>query len=727
MPPFRKTHLAILAAALAPALFPLAPVRACGPDFPNAYLAEGSVSLLNAPEGYFASEIARLAQGGARVLLADDARPATRQAESLIAAANAARRDNELTETGVLRLKLARRGLAPARIDALASELETVRASIFARSWGVTPTFSADMPAEFALYLQGAFAYWKGDHAAAREHWTKLLALPENDRRHHTVNATYMLGRMNLGRIRLRAENDNDSCTTAPVPGNSYSRKPKDAMLESAQWLRKTREAAAAGFNDLSGLATASLGWEARAWLEAGDYAKAIHLYMRQYATGGEQNTKSAIESLRITAAAVLQTAGFDTLDETGDATTRCLRELAQDELSRRVVTVYLLARSGTLYHLGSDTENRLARQSRAWAGVLQTTGLRDVPDTDLLAWLAYQAGYFDMARDWAALAPGDSVPANWIRAKLALRSGDLAAGEALLEKVTSGSDLAGEACPVAWSELGRVRMSRENHTAALDAFLRGGHWEDAAYIAERVLTPDELRAYVDLHCPEYTHPGKENDLGASDHDSYWIRGEASSRNALRHLLARRLARSNQPAAAAKYFPEDLHDACATYFAGVREGFDTTLPAETRARAFWRAALTIREKGMELLGTELAPDFSIWGGSFETTGIAAARKGRLRLETGPAAPTAGELSRLEKNAVPEKRFHYRYRAAELGMWAASLLPNDSDETAAILNTAGGWLKNRDPKAANAFYRALVIRCPNTPLGKAAAAKNWFPD
>lgn len=77
--------------------------------------------------------------------------------------------------------------------------------------------------------------------------------------------------------------------------------------------------------------------------------------------------------------------------------------------------------------------------------------------------------------------------------------------------------------------------------------------------------------------------------------------------------------------------------------------------------------------------------------------------------------------------MPDQRFHYRYRAAELAWWAASLMPNDSDETARILATAGNWIKRRAPKEANKFYQALVIRCGNTDLGRIATERNWLPD
>ena len=129
---------------------------------------------------------------------------------------------------------------------------------------------------------------------------------------------------------------------------------------------------------------------------------------------------------------------------------------------------------------------------------------------------------------------------------------------------------------------------------------------------------------------------------------------------------------------------------------------------------------------MDLLGTELDPDWAIWSGDFALGDAGAARRKGPGAEGGVLAPTPLELERLAAQRVPEKRFHYRYRAADLAWWAASLLPNDADETAEILATAGGWLKARDPEAAKPFYQALVIRCGNTAAGRAAAQKRWFP-
>ena len=54
------------------------------------------------------------------------------------------------------------------------------------------------------------------------------------------------------------------------------------------------------------------------------------------------------------------------------------------------------------------------------------------------------------------------------------------------------------------------------------------------------------------------------------------------------------------------------------------------------------------------------------------------------------------------------------------------MPDDSEETAKVLCTAGGWLKALDPKAANRFFKALVTRCGETALGREAKRTKWFP-
>ena len=63
----------------------------------------------------------------------------------------------------------------------------------------------------------------------------------------------------------------------------------------------------------------------------------------------------------------------------------------------------------------------------------------------------------------------------------------------------------------------------------------------------------------------------------------------------------------------------------------------------------------------------------------------------------------------------------------VAVWsAAELLPDDSDALAKKLIEAGGWMKAKDPKPADRFYKALVKRCANNSWGRLAAEQHWFP-
>jgi len=83
--------------------------------------------------------------------------------------------------------------------------------------------------------------------------------------------------------------------------------------------------------------------------------------------------------------------------------------------------------------------------------------------------------------------------------------------------------------------------LSRSEFTQALDALLRSGFWQDAAYVAERVLTTAELKNYVDEN---WSAPAVESDQSDT-------RGKD-----IRYLLARRLTREMHSDKAREYYPE---------------------------------------------------------------------------------------------------------------------------------------------------------------------------
>ena len=547
---------------------------------------------------------------------------------------------------------------------------------------GIIP---AGLPAEFAHYLAGALAWYENDLVGAGAEWRAVLALPEAERHYRSTWAAYMLGRSAAGNY---------------------------PATEARQWFAETRELARAGFADSINLAGASYGEEARRALAARDFVRAMGLYLDQYATGDE----TAYASLRVVAAAAAKS----------DEKQKC--EIARDPRARRLLTAWFLSR----FVSGGDTEAAPA-DLPAWTAALVGAQVQDVAQADRLAWLAYEAGDFNLATTWAGLAPETSAETHWVRAKLALRDNRLCVGAKELGCAAASPDLAAIYRSTVLGELGRVELALDRREAALTAWLDGAHWEDAAYVAERLLTIDELKVFCANYCPVVRplyEPGSgeivtPQTLGLARAEGRGFRGETngSLQTELAELLARRLVRAGRVEEAKIYFGEKNRAVLAAYVTAVQAGFNLTLPAKKRARAFWCAARLVRTEGMALMGAELEPDFAIWDGAFSVDGVGGARQ---RLPAGRFSPTKEETERLGSIAIPAKRFSYRYRAADLAWWASSLLPNDNDETAMMLATAGGWLKSRDPLEADRFYRALVIRCGRTKLGRAAAALRWFP-
>ena len=260
---------------------------------------------------------------------------------------------------------------------------------------------------------------------------------------------------------------------------------------------------------------------------------------------------------------------------------------------------------------------------------------------------------------------------------------------------------------------------------------LKGQLWEDAAFVAERVLTANELKRYVDA-LPK-TKPPKE--------------GEDYNKK-LRYLLGRRLVREDRYADAQQYLPPPYDKVLERYVKALKDGANEKLSKTERAHAWFTSAWLARYDGMELMGTEGAPDAFAESGSFEMPDLAKERRsgayqtiaydkegnpsydenGSPKMKSVPALlkASAKEVQRLITNKIsPDVRFHYRLIAGALAIKAAALLPDNSEEVADVVNTAGLWVKDRDEKTGNRYMQIIERRCSNTEIGRAAIAKHWF--
>jgi len=706
-------------AGLAASLWPV--LWACGPFFPNSLLLSGDDAILQAPTVYFFRELDRLQLEPPPGLIhaTDDAsdREATLAAEFRDlrrALNNSGMGTNEVADL-VLTFSRRRADLEEHHqaLDRWRwKQSESLHRSppyndsepSFTSSPGrpqlSAPKLPAAIPHEFELYLSGARAWCEGATNEARRAWESLLALPLEARRFKSTWAAYMLGR------------------------SWHEEDPERAI----RFYHTTRTMTRAGLVDSASLAVASLGWEGQLKLRTNDLGPALRLYLDQYAAG---STQSAGLSLRVAAERVA----------TAPAVLRL--SVARDPVARRVVTAWLLA--STAYDpTDASPDAGLGRSSpvRDWLETLETLGSAEVPLAEQLALLTYRLGEWDAAARWIALS-GDSPVADWIRAKLLLREGRLAESAAAFSRVLARLPLTPPEGPHAeaplfvdslsdpsdsvparrmiLAESGVLHLSRGEFVQALDALLRAGYWMDAAYVAERVLTLPELRGYVDSHWPALSGKNAASEE-AQTNDPTTPRGQ---RERIRHLLGRRLTRSSQGQEANLYYPKAWAETHRTFINRLGQGEDPTQPPSDRARGWFAAAGIARTHGLEILGTELAPDWAIWSGQHE---YGPTQQERSNHAAQHLRPSASELRRANQHtADPEKRFHYRYQAAFLAWDAAQWMPDNDPETARMLYTAGTWLKARDPKTADLFYKALVRRCRATELGDAADRQRWFPE
>ena len=150
-----------------------------------------------------------------------------------------------------------------------------------------------------------------------------------------------------------------------------------------------------------------------------------------------------------------------------------------------------------------------------------------------------------------------------------------------------------------------------------------------------------------------------------------------------------------------------------------------------------------RHHGAELFSTEAGPDGGARSWNFSMVNLTQARTrqdgwkrdsedwGEIVSSDQPehrAVPSVSpdEMIRVRRHDLKNhKRFHYRYEAADLAWEAARSLPANHPMLARLYNTAGRWLANSDPKAADRFYQAIVRRCAGTEEGKTADVKRWF--
>ncbi len=722
-----------------------ATVVACGPDFPMQLLDDRVGALRNTPANSFAWEAAHLVTPADKL-----------QADEGSGYEQAVGQPDDPRS-----LRMIEKG----RLDAAQwTALQAMRAAADGES---AYAAGAALPPAIRLYTAAAQDFRANALAAARQRFEAVLALPPQQASERAVWAAYMLGRLHA--IEGRREQAIASFT-------------------------KARALAVAGAADPMGLAVASYGEQARLMLvgEAGscnwsdfnegrdcaqsiapaDFKQAIHLYAEQAARG----SASAQSSLEALAAWNL-----------GNAERSAA--LIDDAVAQRLLVAYALARLGDVgegpqtggydYDPTAPTSGSSGYADAARSDTLKPSpilvnlidalkrrGLEKIDGADRVAALAYRTGRYELAASLAGRQ--DTALAWWVRAKLALRRGD---NEAAVQAYTravqafprNDASLEPGNANLLMGEQGVLTLSRGQYVEALAQFHRAasetarqsgngyfgmyGYYNDLAYVAERVLTVDELKTYVDAHAPASPMPAPEAVAKAVQQQQ----GRQSRRWAavglsaitvednLRQLLARRLVREGRVEDALAYFPDERDERFvqSSYDAEGRETPDAwrlrakardygralergqhAWRANSRAQGWYEAALIARRQGMEIMGYEQGPDFAVYGGSYpggagRGTGMYADEsrpvpdnpQARAQADLPGPLVTDGERQRYAASeAKPYKRFHYRDVAADYTMKAADALPPRSQAFAAVLCQGVNFVYYDQPRAEQLYRR-----------------------
>jgi hypothetical protein len=701
---------------------------ATGFNGPRQYLDDGGKKVDGSPRFYWELEVKRLARDFKPIekrVLATTEKESTDKSEAAQPSLSSITADADLKDFA-LAIKEGR--LKPADPAKATRQHEAARQFLSQAADTRSGTLPEEFASEFSDYHRGAYAYALGSEhwAEAKTHWEGLLKLPAGERQYRTIWATFMLGKMAL----------------------------KSGDPEAVKWFQQTRALAKEGFADSLGMAADSYGWEGRSEWKQGHPEKAAPLFLTQLALGDE----SAVVSLKALIPDRWPIEGMLNYGPESDATqawtdeqTRAeetktmlaLKAAANDPLLRRLETAHILATEAGIVPFSGGSEIAHVNRCARWLSVLKEAKPDKVEDAEYVGWVAYTNGDYKGAAHWLELGRSESPASCWLAAKLQRRAGKLpdavksmAQAWQGINKLTpytgwtwkpeprdeehsyiyrgEGDDWSFEASVS--GDLGALHLARADFVQALDMFLKGELWNDAAFIAERVLTTDELTKYVDQLA-------------------------AAAPVQLRDLLGRRLVREDRYEDAARYLTPPYDKILQTYVKNLKDGANASLPNADRARAWFAAAWLARYDGMELMGTEVAPDVFVMDGDFEITDLAKQRqsgkyqtvvydeKGEKTV-TAPLSlkPSKQELQRLAKNKiVPDVRFHYRVIAGALALRAAALLADNSEELADVVNKAGLWVKERDEKVADSYYLVLKKRGPQTTIGRAALEKRWFVD
>ncbi len=516
---------------------------------------------------------------------------------------------------------------------------------------------------EFKLYLDGVAEIKNDPKLLQPKAWLKLLNLPKEQRRFKTAWTLYMLGNLHV----------------------------KNDYATASKYYEQLREEVSGGAVDSAGLAYASLKSE---YLYAADLksklkaaVKCFHTY--KILNVGDENIGSALLDASYIAGHL----------DLGNP--QFWEYMEKDSLLCDIV-----------FLLRPPFEGRNICGVKKRKDVLKKMDVKIAPR---LAWQAFSKGKVELCKQYLALSPENSMIKLWLQAKFARRNHDYVESAKLLRKWLNLYEGRSDRYPLYFAErsfpdeingcLGCVLVYQTDFVEALYAFFKAGSETDCFHVAERFLTTKQLMNFCLKHCP-----GKSA--------RYPFYKDCTISESLRYLLARRLMRENRCVEALVFMPLEGKVHIKQYMKLMKVANDKNLEPNVRATAFYNAGKMMLYQGMEMIGSELGPDYSCWNGVYDYAGI-----DELWFED--MKHLEYDFSKDYENSAikPNKRFHYRYVAGDL-MLEAAKVAKDPNLKIAALYLVGDRLKGRDPKSADIYYKQICSYRPH-PFAERVTQRRWF--
>lgn len=590
----------------------------------------------------------------------------------------------------------------------------------------------ADLPGNFDNLPNRAYACYFKSLAADRELAIKLmddlLALPAEERLPLNAIAKYRRARLTMSledwdkldddAVKKRLKSIREDLGSVALHAREGSLDPAKISENADYWIAHSR--------------SMILPTERLVRLGEADFGGALRAYLRMPRRGYANAVNSCLWM-----ASKLSAEG-------------CFEGVVADPDLRLLMTFFLAAGGGN--NIESMIPSEILKDRRvAWLDALGKAKIDPSFAPAHIAMLQYDVGRWQDCRRTAESLGPDEPLRKLLLSRCQLRmEGDLAASRRLLAPdLPAPAPIAADGKPPApvigdfdyptivslrekpelvarvEGELGMIALANGNFAEALTRFENGAYGVESLYVAECLLSVDELKAHVDRRRAEKKPP--------ITLDGRWNEPLTN----LEQELGSRLMRAGRLEEALDYVDPAIRSQ-ATHYVLLRRGAERTdLGDRSRADSHWRCALAIREIGEQVLH---APYGLSWasGGSWYVgySAVPRTRQGRP-LDDRPlpsmnlVGPSQAEIRLLDtwqvryvENPDLSER-DARYASFRHALEAARLLPANDPAGGVILQYAGNLLKYREPKAATPAYRLLISRFPQTPFGAHALKTHWF--